>query len=691
MEANLDTIEPIEIFAVGVHPTDDGPREYSHEDLDRIVANFQRLSDPRSGIPLILEPTVVLGHEEDGDENKFWSDLSTGVPSVGVVTRIWKEGDKLLARVEDVLPEIQEALRKKLYRKVSAEIYDNFEDQGKNYGMALRRIAFLGGEIPQVKQLADILDRVKKYAERKGKVTHVTFFSENHMAASCPEKFCQEGPNKGKPGPCPGQYKGGRKPVTDAKAGSVGTQKKAPVDAVKPAKKKPLDVSGKVLDAVSGAINVAPEVAIAGALGFGQVASGLAGNLPLSVGMGAINAQNAARLVSGPTINPGVDLRATRDKLVKTMPGKNEVIPKGRTKAGSTTDKARRLYDAARLVASGRIDTQEKKEMVSKRITKELDGLSDTQVRDVAKKMGIQVTDNPRFDVAMGVLKAQHPGALARLRAGIRQRTGFSESQDFCEGCEGDCGQKQQSFFEGYESMDRAQMLEALQAMGVDTSVIEDATPDAVLEAWLKSVGGGAEEAPAEESFADEEMPVEGEVPAEQPLTPEEEQQMFADDPMMDPAMAGAADPSMVPQEEELAQMSCQKKFSERMARIVKAEVAKAVKRHQIHSDRKETIRQFSERLVAQGKAIPAMMDRTGGKPTLEDVLHLVAASSVRKFGEKKIDPLKVAMEFFEGLPQIAKFSEFIKSPSKEVVGQERTNELLRHSVAGRAILSKQA
>jgi hypothetical protein len=286
-------------------------------------------------------------------------------------------------------------------------------------------------------------------------------------------------------------------------AGSVGTQKKAPVDAVKPAKKKPLDVSGKVLDAVSGAINVAPEVAIAGALGFGQVASGLAGNLPLSVGMGAINAQNAARLVSGPTINPGVDLRATRDKLVKTMPGKNEVIPKGRTKAGSTTDKARRLYDAARLVASGRIDTQEKKEMVSKRITKELDGLSDTQVRDVAKKMGIQVTDNPRFDVAMGVLKAQHPGALARLRAGIRQRTGFSESQDFCEGCEGDCGQKQQSFFEGYESMDRAQMLEALQAMGVDTSVIDDATPDAVLEAWLKSVGGGAEEAPAEESFAE--------------------------------------------------------------------------------------------------------------------------------------------------------------------------------------------
>ena len=179
--ADLSTIEPVEVFAVGVHPTDDGPREYSGADLDQIVANFARLSDPEKSARVILEPTIVLGHEEDGDENKFWADLSTGVPSVGIVTKLWREGPKLLAQFSDVIPEVQDAIRKKMYRKVSSEIYDNFEDQGQGYGLALRRVALLGGEIPQVKQLSDILAHVKM-SERKGKITRVTFFSE---------KFCE--------------------------------------------------------------------------------------------------------------------------------------------------------------------------------------------------------------------------------------------------------------------------------------------------------------------------------------------------------------------------------------------------------------------------------------------------------------------------------------------------------------------
>jgi hypothetical protein len=54
------------------------------------------------------------------------------------------------------LPIAQKAIDTKAYRKVSAEIYDNFEDQGVDYGMALRRLALLGGEIPQVKALADL-------------------------------------------------------------------------------------------------------------------------------------------------------------------------------------------------------------------------------------------------------------------------------------------------------------------------------------------------------------------------------------------------------------------------------------------------------------------------------------------------------------------------------------------------------
>lgn len=50
--------------------------------------------------------------------------------------------------------------------------------------------------------------------------------------SECPEKFCMEGPNKGKPGPCPGQYKGGRK------SGSK-TEPKAKEDATGPTNAAP--------------------------------------------------------------------------------------------------------------------------------------------------------------------------------------------------------------------------------------------------------------------------------------------------------------------------------------------------------------------------------------------------------------------------------------------------------------------
>ncbi len=434
--ADLSVLDPVEVFAVGVHPTDDGPREYTHQDLDRIVANFQRLSDPSTASPLILEPTCVLGHEEDEDENKFWANLSTGVPSCGRVTKLTKNGDKLFARIEDVPTDIQKALANKLYTKVSSEIYDNFEDQGQDYGMALRRIAFLGGEIPQVKNLSDILAHVKM-SERKSKTTRVTFFSEK-----------------------------------------------------------------------------------------------------------------------------------------------------------------------------------------------------------------------------------------------------------FCDDCGGTCGNKNSKSFQEADSMDRAQMLEALQAMGVDTSVIDDATPDAVLEAWLKSVGGGAEEVPAEETFEEEEV-VDPELAMVDPnAVPPEEEQMFADEFPPEEMPAGAAEPMANPLEDPMAKMSC-KKYSEKLARYVQKCVANAVKKEKISADRKETIRQFSERLKAEGKVVPSMLDGADGKPTLETVLSLVAGQPVRKFGEKKVDPLKVVMEFFENLPPIAKFSEHLKIHKADAVSNDRINDLLKHSSAGRQVLAQ--
>lgn len=675
---NLEVLEPVEVFSVGLHPTDEGQREYTHEDLERIVANFGQLSDPASAVPVLLEPTVVLGHEEDGDENKFWANLSTGIPSVGRVTKLWKQGDKLLARLEDIHPDIQKALAAKMYRKVSAEIYDDFQDQGKSYGMALRRIAFLGGEIPQVKDLADILAHVKM-SEKSGKVTRVTFFAEKAMANECPEKFCMEGPNKGKPGPCPGAKKSG--------ASSKGAAKASKQDATsgQPAKgKKPWDVSGKVLDGVSGAINAAPEVAVAGALGAGHVYGLMSGNIPVAASTGALAVQNGVRLMKGQTYSPNVNLRATRDELVKPMPGKDQMIPRGRAKPGSVIDRSRRLYDAARLVAAGRINTKSKMEMVRNRISREMQGLTDAQAVKVAQQLSVpsaEIAKGAKLAVVNAVLGAKQPGALARLRAGIRHKFGFSESKKFCEGCNGDCEKcNKQTFNDEAYYMDRAQMIEALQAMGVDVSMITEQVPDALLEQWLKSVGGGGEEPEPEETF-EEEVPDPNAVPAEQPLTPEEEQQMFADDLM-------PVDPNAIPPEEKPVQAMSSKRFSERLTKFISKQVQEGIRKAKVSAERKETIRQFSERLKAQGKVVPSMLDGTDGKPTLEDVLGLVASHPVQKFGEKRVDPLRLVMEFFENLPPIAKFSEFLKPASKEAVDQDRINSLLAHSQAGKQLLA---
>jgi hypothetical protein len=106
----------------------------------------------------LYTPTVVLGHEEDDDPLKFWADRSTGEPTYGVVAKLWVDGDDLMADLGDMTKEIADAIRAKHYRKCSVELYDDYEHEGKSFGLALRRLALLGAEIPQVKALGDLQD-----------------------------------------------------------------------------------------------------------------------------------------------------------------------------------------------------------------------------------------------------------------------------------------------------------------------------------------------------------------------------------------------------------------------------------------------------------------------------------------------------------------------------------------------------
>jgi hypothetical protein len=136
-------------------------KRYTVADLDQIVRNFVELG-PNARIPL-LDPPCVLGHEET-QEYLDRSDL----PSAGWVTRLWVEKymgpnktieGTLRGTIEGVPTAIASLIRNGRYRKTSAEIYDDFTDDfGNTYGKALRRVAFLGAEVPQVKRVGDIPD-----------------------------------------------------------------------------------------------------------------------------------------------------------------------------------------------------------------------------------------------------------------------------------------------------------------------------------------------------------------------------------------------------------------------------------------------------------------------------------------------------------------------------------------------------
>ena len=157
------TCKGVEVFAAGNHRN----KDYSPEKLREVVANFQRLS---TGDDATLRPPLVIGHEEQQEllEN-------TGIPAAGWVSAVYlnDDGSKLLGDFDMVAPEVADLIDAKRYRKVSAELYDDFTDQGKHYGCTLRRVALLGGELPQVKKLADIPMTQERFSDAGGSFTRV--------------------------------------------------------------------------------------------------------------------------------------------------------------------------------------------------------------------------------------------------------------------------------------------------------------------------------------------------------------------------------------------------------------------------------------------------------------------------------------------------------------------------------------
>lgn len=131
----------VEIFATGVHRN----KKFTADEIDEIVANFPKFK-------AIVQPPMVLGHDENQEILQ-----NSGLPALGWAQKIYRDGEKLRGDFSDVPDVVKLAIQKKRYKRISAEIYPNFEEGGKGHGLMLRRVGLLGADIPEVKNLADVV------------------------------------------------------------------------------------------------------------------------------------------------------------------------------------------------------------------------------------------------------------------------------------------------------------------------------------------------------------------------------------------------------------------------------------------------------------------------------------------------------------------------------------------------------
>jgi len=129
-------IEALEIFDAAVVP---------QHDLDAMLRNVAEIP---SKLNINYRIPLVIGHEED----QHWL-KDSGLPAAGWLENIRKVGTKLVASVADVPQKIAELINSRAYRTVSPEVYVDFA----GLGPALRRVALLGGQLPHIKTLDDVM------------------------------------------------------------------------------------------------------------------------------------------------------------------------------------------------------------------------------------------------------------------------------------------------------------------------------------------------------------------------------------------------------------------------------------------------------------------------------------------------------------------------------------------------------
>ena len=125
---DLNTEIEMEVFRSGDYG-DKGA--YTAATLDQIAGDYR---------PDLLEAPLTFDHAQAG-------------PAYGWVTRLARQGDRLVAAIKGVPPAVRDLIRSGAYKRRSVELFRLMPQTGRPY---LRAVSLLGAATPEVKGLRDI-------------------------------------------------------------------------------------------------------------------------------------------------------------------------------------------------------------------------------------------------------------------------------------------------------------------------------------------------------------------------------------------------------------------------------------------------------------------------------------------------------------------------------------------------------
>lgn len=161
---SFEEIKNIELFALDQEHS----KKFDLSYLAKIVENFKLLKNFHE------VPIAVLGHGEDQSMLK-----ESGLPAAGWISNVMVVGRKLFGDIKDIPKKLVPLFKNGAYKKKSIELYKRFPFQGRELSPVLRRVAFLGFDIPKIKGIGDILARYSEEDSIIASENNLTIFTED--------------------------------------------------------------------------------------------------------------------------------------------------------------------------------------------------------------------------------------------------------------------------------------------------------------------------------------------------------------------------------------------------------------------------------------------------------------------------------------------------------------------------------